>query len=49
VFANHTILHSSYMVRPLALNVALCVVAALPCRHPTIGQSRARIAHVGAI
>jgi hypothetical protein len=49
VFANHTILHSSYMVRPLALNVALCVVAALPCRHPTIGQSRARIADVGAI
>jgi hypothetical protein len=47
VFANHTILHSSYMVRPLALNVALCVVAALPCRHPTIGQSRARI--MGAI
>jgi len=30
LFANHTILHSSYMVRPLALNVALCVVAALP-------------------
>lgn len=49
VFANHTILHSSYMVRPLALNVALCVVAALPRRHPTIGQSRARIADLGAI
>src|SRR5215472_9501747 len=44
VFANHTILHSSYMVRPLALNVALCVVAALPCRHATTGRSRARIA-----
>jgi hypothetical protein len=29
VFANHTILHSSYMVRPLALNVALCIVSAL--------------------
>ena len=29
VFANHTILHSSYMVRPLALNVALCMVSAL--------------------
>ena len=49
LFANHTILHSSYMVRPLALNVALCVVAALPCRHPTIGRSRARIADAGAI
>jgi hypothetical protein len=30
LFINHTILHSSYMVRPLALNLALCVVAALP-------------------
>ena len=49
LFANHTILHSSYMVRPLALNVALCVVAALPCRHPTIGRSRGRIADAGAI
>ena len=29
VFANHTIIHSSYMVRPLALNIALCIVAAL--------------------
>jgi hypothetical protein len=27
VFPNHTILHSSFMVRPLALNVALCLVA----------------------
>jgi len=36
VFANHTITHSSYMVRPLALNVALCIiciVSALPRRH----------------
>jgi hypothetical protein len=33
LFANHTILHSSYMVRPLALNVALCIVSALLCRH----------------
>lgn len=32
VFANHTILHSSYMVRPLALNVALCIVSALAGR-----------------
>jgi hypothetical protein len=35
LFANHTILHSSYMVRPLALNVALCIVSivsALPRR-----------------
>jgi hypothetical protein len=31
-FANHTILHSSYMVRPLALNVALCIVSALAGR-----------------
>jgi hypothetical protein len=30
LFTNHTILHSSYMVRPLAFNLALCVVAALP-------------------
>jgi hypothetical protein len=29
LFATHTIMHSSYMARPLALNVALCVVAAL--------------------
>jgi len=49
VFANHTILHSSYMVRPLALNVALCVVAALPSRHATTGRSRARIADVAPI
>jgi hypothetical protein len=49
LFANHTILHSSYMVRPLALNVALCVVAALPCRPPTIRRFRARIADAGAI
>lgn len=27
VFANHTILHSSYMVRPLALNIALGLVS----------------------
>jgi hypothetical protein len=36
LFANHTITHSSYMVRPLALNVALCIVCivfALPRRH----------------
>jgi hypothetical protein len=33
VFANHTITHSSYMVRPLALNVALCIVSALAGRH----------------
>jgi hypothetical protein len=32
VFANHTILHSSYMVRPLALNLALCIVSALAGR-----------------
>jgi hypothetical protein len=49
LFANHTILHSSYMVRPLALNVALCVVAAIPFRHATTGQSRARTAEAGAI
>jgi len=49
VFANHTILHSSYMVRPLALNVALCVVAALPSRHATTGRSRARIADVAPL
>jgi hypothetical protein len=33
VFANHTILHSSYMVRPLALKVALCILSALAGRH----------------
>ena len=49
VFANHTILHSSYMVRPLALNVALCVVAALPSRRATTGRSRARIADAAPI
>jgi hypothetical protein len=48
LFANHTILHSSYMVRPLALNVALCVVAALPAQQAKIGRSRARPADVGA-
>jgi hypothetical protein len=32
VFANHTILHSSYMVRPLALSFALCIVSALAGR-----------------
>jgi hypothetical protein len=32
VFANHTIMHSSYMVRPLALNLALCIVAAVSGR-----------------
>jgi hypothetical protein len=37
------------MVRPLALNVALCVVAAIPFRHATTGRSRARTAEVGAI
>jgi hypothetical protein len=36
VFANHTILHSSYMVRPLALNVALCIVSALAGRHRVV-------------
>src|SRR5262245_5838796 len=49
LFANHTILHSSYMVRPLALNVALCVVAAMPFRHATPGRARARTTEVGAI
>jgi hypothetical protein len=33
LFTNHTILHSASMVRPLALNVALCIVSALLCRH----------------
>ena len=36
VFANHTILHSFYMVRPLALNVALCIVSALAGRHRAV-------------
>jgi hypothetical protein len=49
LFANHTILHSSYMVRPLALNLALCVVAALPGRRSKeIDRSGARIADVRA-
>lgn len=47
LFANHTILHSSYMVRPLALNAALCLVAASPCRHPKMGRSGAPIPDVG--
>jgi hypothetical protein len=36
VFANHTILDSSYMVRPLALNVALCIVSALAGRRGAV-------------
>jgi hypothetical protein len=32
LFTNQTIQHTSYMVRPLALNVALCIISALLCR-----------------
>jgi hypothetical protein len=44
LFANHTITHSAYMVRPLALNVALCVVAAFPpWRSATFGGAHGRV------
>lgn len=49
VFSAHTIVHSSYMVRPLALNLALCVVAALPpCRSPLFSRVSGRPADVRA-
>jgi hypothetical protein len=36
LFATHTIRHSFYIVRPLALNVALCLVAAPPPWRSTV-------------
>jgi hypothetical protein len=49
LFINHTILHSSYMVRPLALNLALCVVAALPpWPSRAVGRNRAGVLHMRA-